>query len=173
MNTARWRAALRLHWWLPPLVLAGALVTLLLVSSLVPFQPYRLYGYTITPDVVCVGGPVHATVDREFTEDFNYLRLSETWLTVDVPGFAPDRPITGRITELPAAALKKQPRGTVTSPLTRDAPPLPGLYRIQIITQSQGSRWGFFPAIGSNTQFSNDLTRVIPCGPPPPPGGPP
>lgn len=169
MNWASWKVALRAHWWLPPLLLVGAVVTLLLASSLIPYQPYRLYGWSITPDVVCVGAPVRATVDREFTEDFTYLRLSETWLTVNVPGFPPDRPITGRITELPAAALKKQPRGTVTSPLTRDAPTLPGVYRIQIITQAQGQRWGFFPAIGSNTQFSNDLTTVIPC--PPPPGG--
>lgn len=157
------------HWWLAPLIVIGSVVTLLLASSLVPYQPFLLYGYTVEPDVVCAGGSVRAVVDREFTDDFSFMRLSETWLTVEVPGFPPDRPIQGETAELPAGALHVSPRSTVTSPLLREAPSLPGVYRVQIITQQQGQRWGFFPAIGSSTQFSNDTTTVIPC--PPPNGG--
>lgn len=149
--------------WLGPLIVIGLIATVLLISSAVPYQPFELYSYVISPDRVCTGAPVTAKVTREFTDSFTYLRLSETWVTVNVPGYGPDRPIEGNASELPPAVLHPTGRQTVPSPLLTTAPPLPGQYRVQIIAQYQGTRWGFYPAIGSQTFTSSNTVTVIPC----------
>lgn len=159
----RSRPGTRTAWWLGPLLAAGVVLTLLLLSSLLPYQPFRLYSYRVTPATVCTGGPVTAQVTRQFTQTFDYLRLSEQWLTVNVPGYAVDRPIAGNSAELPQSALRPTGRETVRSPLLRRAPSIPGVYRVQIIAQVQGKRWGFYPAIGSTTNYSENTVTVMDC----------
>ncbi|MDN5917039.1 MAG: hypothetical protein L0I76_18360 [Pseudonocardia sp.] len=158
------RVARRTFLWLVPLVVLGLVLAALLGSSLVPFRPFTLDSYTVTPEKVCTGGAVRAEVTREFLQDFAYLKLTESWTTVDVAGYPPGRPIAGESAELPQAALK--PTGgpeTVPSPLLTQAPTTPGTYRVRIIAEYQGSRFGFLPAIGSDTFTSDNQVTVSAC----------
>lgn len=156
--------AARTLLWMVPLVALGLVVAAGLASSLIPFRPFTLDSYTVTPGQVCAGAPVRADVTREFLQDFAYLKLTESWTTVDVAGYPPGRPIAGESAELPEAALK--PTGgpqTVPSPLLTQAPRTPGTYRVRIIAEYQGSRFGLLPAIGSDTFRSNNQVTVLAC----------
>jgi hypothetical protein len=168
----RIRFEARTWWWIASIVAAGGILILLVASTLLPYRPFSLYSYVITPERVCAGAPVRNMVTREFTAPLNYFQLSESWTTVDVPGFPADRPISTESAELPAATLTQGMRRTVPSPLLTAAPAIPGVYRVRITTQASGTRFGFVPAIGSDTFESDNQVTVLDCPPtsPPPTG---
>lgn len=156
--------------WVYPIAILGLGIALLLGSSLVPYQPINIESYRIEPEVACPRQPITAWVTREYLQSFHYLRLSESWVTVDgVEGFAPDRPVQTEAAELPPSTLRPAGRQTVPSPLLREAPLVPGTYAVRIIAEYHGSRFGFYPAIGSETFRSVNTLTVRECSPPPPP----
>lgn len=173
MRRDTWRTLARSGWaWaLLPLTLLVVVVGLLVASVLVPYQPFVLRDYQVVPDVVCSGGDVTALVTRKFEDRFDFLKLSEQWVTVEVPGLDPGLPVgVGAAGVLPSEALDPGEFDTVPSPLLNEAPVRPGVYRVRIVAQFQGTRWGFVPAIGDEV-FTSNLVTVVPCpdGPPPAP----
>lgn len=154
--------------WIGAMFLGGLILVVLVGSTLLPYRPFSLYSYVITPSRVCAGAPVRNLVTREFTAPLTYFQLSESWTTVDVPGFPADRPVATESAELPAAALTPGVRSTVPSPLLTTAPTIPGTYRVRITTQASGTRFGFVPAIGSDTFESDNQVTVLACPPAPP-----
>lgn len=146
-----------------PIVIIGLVVTLLLTSSLAPYQPFTLRSYRVTPDVVCTNGEVTALVTRRFNTEFDYLQLKESWVARDVLGVEQGRPVETVQGELPQEVL--QPTDgfeTVPSPLLNSAPDKPGTYQVRIVTEFHGDRWNIMPAIGSAT-FTSNRVRVVPC----------
>lgn len=154
-------------WTILPLLAIGSAVVILLVNSLLPYQPFELRSYVVTPDPVCAGAPVVNEVTRAYTTQFKSLKLTETWVTVAVPGLAPDRPAASNTGSIPTPALHPTSGFvTVTSPLLNTAPAQPGVYRVRIDTQAFGDRWGFLPATDTNTYYSGPVT-VTACHNPP------
>lgn len=159
----RWRRYAKALSWIIPLTALVVAVAAMLASTLLPYQPYKLRSYVVRPQVVCAGGEVTAYVTRAYTQEFDKLKLEETWVTVDVPGYGRSRPVRSSEGVLPDEAL--HPTGgfeTVTSPILRWAPREPGVYRVRIRTQAHGTRWWFIPAVGTSEFYSNTV-RVTDC----------
>lgn len=152
----------RLSWLVPVCALALACacaVGLILADLFVPYTPFVLRSYTVTPTTVCTGAPVEARITRDFTRQFDTLKLTETWVSKRVPGVPPDRPVAQYQGTLPPSALHATDGfTTATSPLLDKAPTMPGIYRVRIATESHGTRWGFMPAVGNRIFYSNTVT---------------
>lgn len=159
------RKRLGFSLWLLPLFLIGVTVLALLISSIAPYTPLDLRSYRITPQVVCPQAPVMALVSRKYETEFSALELEEAWVTVrGVEGLPPGRPVITNEGVLPPMTLKPTDGyRTVVSPLLDQAPSRTGVYRVRISAEYHGYRWGFLPAVGELTFFSNEV-RVVPCG---------
>lgn len=169
--TTRRSRALRLStWaWLGPLLAVGLILAALFGFSLVPYKPFELTGFDVVPNPVCANAPVTGYVHRQFDQTFTYLQLSEAWVTEDVDGYPKGQPLIEETAQLPPAQLHPGGPPVVPSPLLHRAPPIPGTYRIRVITQFNGTRLGFFPAIGSDTFVSPRVFTVTACPPGPVP----
>lgn len=130
-------------------VLGGALI------RAIPYQPFIIRSYTVVPHLVCPGAKVTATVTRRFTSQVDEFTITEAW--VSVPG---DRPVSSATGKLPPSTLSPQDGyKSAASPLLSHAPRDPGLYRVEITTQSKGSRFGI-PVSGTATFYSTNTVRV-------------
>lgn len=141
------------------LVLAGATVFALGVALIhtVPYQPFVIRDYTVTPGTVCPGADVTATITRRFTHKVSEFTLSETWVTV--PG---DKPVKGNSGQLPTRLLSPHSEyKTAVSPLLHTAPRDPGTYRVEISTRSVGYRLGI-QTKGRSVFYSANTVTVSP-----------
>lgn len=148
--------------WIVPLAVLTLAVAALLLTTLLPYQPFVLRSYVVTPRTVCAGDDVTATVTRKFLAEFDSLKLEEAWVTVAVPGYPPGRPVQSSEGVLPSQALHPSGFQVVPSPLLTRAPHQPGVYRVRVRTESHGTRWGFLPAVGTSERYSNHV-RVRDC----------
>lgn len=130
-------------------VLGGALI------RAIPYQPFIIQSYVIRPVVVCPGAKVTATVTRRFTSQVDSFTITEAW--VSVPG---DRPVSSNTGKLPPSILSPQEGyKSAASPLLSTAPHEPGVYRVEITTRSEGTRFGI-PVSGTATFYSSNTVRV-------------
>lgn len=168
MNTARrvWRRVQK------PLAVVGvaflflvaAVVLVLLLNRMVPYQPFAVRGSSISHDsgsTVCPRDPVQVNIDRRFTQRFDSLHLAEAWITA-----SDGRPVETAEGTLPPPAL--DPTGgfhVVDSPLLTRAPADPGTYRVRVTATAHGSRFGHGLLDARGTyQFTTDNTLTVrPC----------
>lgn len=143
-------------FWLVILVLVVAVVFL---NRATPYQPFAVRGARIAHDsAVCPRDRVRVLIDRKFTQQFNSLDLTESW--VAVPS---DRPVETESGTLPPPALEPTDGfQEVSSPLLRRAPAEPGTYRVRIEATSHGSRFGHGVLRASGTyRFHTDNTLTV------------
>jgi hypothetical protein len=163
----RWRRRVSraLAWFGAAVLAAGALLVIFVgANRAAPYQPFVVRSYVVTPQTVCPGQPVTATITRRFTRKVDSFQISEQWVTT-ATGFQESGKPTGEggSGQLPTKLLTPSDDfKTAASPVIRRAPTTPGKYMVKIDTQSTGSRFGL-PTSGSSEFTSDDAVRVKEC----------
>lgn len=142
------------------LTLLALTVLAVLLNRMVPYQPFAVRGAMITHKQarVCPHDPVQVNIDRKFTQPFDSLHLSESWVTAN-----DGRPVETAEGILPPPAL--DPTGgfqVVDSPLLTRAPSDAGTFRVRVTATAHGSRFGhgLLKAKGQYT-FTTDNTITV------------
>jgi hypothetical protein len=142
---------------------AGALLVIFVgINRAAPYQPFIVKSYVVTPQTVCTGQPVTALITRRFTRQVDSFKISETWVTAGAGEQSDGKPVTGGGGSLPPKLLTpSDDYKTAQSPVIRNAPDVPGTYRVRIETTSQGRRFGL-PTSGAGDFASDDSVTVLP-----------
>ncbi|MGH3501685.1 MAG: hypothetical protein ACRDQA_12485 [Nocardioidaceae bacterium] len=146
-------------------IMAGTVVAILILNQLTPYQPFAVRKAVIThtghPVMVCPRDKVKVMITRKFTDRFEGLDLTETWVNADT-----DKPAGSATGTLPPPALNpSKDFGTVPSPLLRHAPSSPGRYYVRIAAVSHGHRYGLpgLEASGTYTFRTANTLTVANC----------
>lgn len=146
-----------------PVLMVTVVIVLMIGNAALPYQPFEVRRYSITPAPACAGEPIQMTVDRRYTADFDELRLTESWVAVNVPGIPDGTVVITESTYLPPHILRASDRFEIRpSPLLDRAPVVPGLYQVRIEALALGTRWNVLPA-EDITHLRTDPVRVINC----------
>lgn len=146
------------------LAAAALLIVWIGLARAIPYEPFIVESYVVSPSAVCTSAPVKATITRRFTREVTHFEISETWVTAgSAVKYENNKPVQSNQGELPPSLLK--PHNTfkaAVSPLLKTAPDIPGQYRVRISTAAKGRRYGVTVS-GNATFLSDNIVTVRSC----------
>lgn len=148
------------------LMIPVALASLLLAALLLwPYSPYSVYGSQVKPPETCPGSDVEVRIELSIdSEAVEKIEVESTWRPTD--GEGPESGGGGTILD-----PERTPRSTIASPVVRQAPTVPGRYRLYTETDvvgtfEEGNLFHGFPKFQRAIYESDDLLRVLPSSDP-------